>query len=101
MGYYTRFNLEIIEGEDKNGNYISEIGDINNCGDDWEEDEMKWYDFHQDMLTYSLRHPDTTFKLIGEGEESGDNWANYYKNGKCQETRAVIIYEEFDELKLI
>jgi hypothetical protein len=41
--------------------------------------------------------PDVLFTLSGEGEESGDIWRKYYKNGKCQTTAAVIQLDDFDE----
>jgi len=100
MGYYTNFDLKVIKGEDKEIDYVSEIGDANSYGDDWDNGLIKWYDTHEDMLQYSLKYPDTTFQLTGEGEESGDFWRNYYNNGKCQQTKGEVIYEEFDEFKL-
>lgn len=42
----------------------------------------KWYDNDDDMLELSRKFPDTIFKLHGNGEEAGDVWDSYYKNGK-------------------
>ena len=34
------------------------------------------------MLKLSLEFPEYVFILDGEGEESGDIWRSFYKNGK-------------------
>ncbi len=44
--------------------------------------------------------PDILFQLNGAGEESGDIWVKYYKNGKSQESRLNIELDEFDPNKL-
>jgi hypothetical protein len=62
--------------------------------------EIKWYEHDKEMLAASRKFPSVLFTLSGEGEESGDFWRRYYKNGKCQEARAQIVYAEFDEGKL-
>ena len=99
MGYYTNYRLEIQgktdidhseEIQKQTGYYISE---------DYSED-YKWYDNEDDMKLHSSQHPDLLFVLYGEGEESGDLWVKYFKNGKMQRCNAIITYEEFDESKL-
>ena len=42
-------------------------------------------------LEISKKHPDVLFKLRGEGENSGDIWDKYYKNGKMQKCDARIV----------
>lgn len=63
-------------------------------------DECKWYEHDKHMREVSKNNPGTIFILEGEGEESGDIWKKYYLNGKCQEARAIITFEPFDEKKL-
>lgn len=99
MGYYTRFELEIIEGNDNITDYAKEIGEISGYGDVF-DDEHKWYDCESDMKKISLKHPNTVFKISGEGEEQGDIWNRYFKNGKCQYSRAKIVFDGFDESQL-
>jgi|LakMenEpi03Aug12_release.lakeMendotaPanAssembly.Ray.scaffolds.fasta_scaffold51249_3 hypothetical protein len=99
MGYYTSHQLEIVKGNDGVTDYkkqISELSGYNDCFDE----SIKWYEHETDMRSYSLEHPNTLFKLSGEGEESGDIWAEYYLNGKMQRVIAIIVFEDFDESKL-
>lgn len=60
----------------------------------------KWYECFEDMKDFSLKFPGVVFKMHGEGEETGDLWDAYFKNGKGQECRADIIYPDYDEEKL-
>ena len=53
-----------------------------------------------DMKELSLRHPEVVFTLDGQGEESGDVWRMYFKNGKFHKSEVTITYEAFDESKL-
>jgi len=103
MGYYTRHELEIIKGntdliaefveENENAAYaIDEYGDS--------LDSCKWYDHEKDMREFSLKHPSTLFKLSGEGEQSGDVWHEYYRNGKMQRCKARLVFDDFDDSKL-
>jgi len=65
------------------------------------EDSCKWYEHDQHMRQVSLSNKGTIFILQGKGEESGDIWKKYYLDGKCQEARAIITFDEFDESKLV
>lgn len=122
MGYNTRYSLEIegatykeeVTGEDVNGNTVTILVTKNTdletlkkeiskeSGYDYVfSDECKWYDHDDDMKNFSKKYPDVLFILSGEGEEPGDLWKTYYKNGKMQTAEAVITYEAFDEGKLV
>lgn len=57
----------------------------------------KWYDYREDMLAVSSRHPDVLFKVEGEGEEQPDLWHHYFRNGKSVRYEAEITYPELDE----
>jgi hypothetical protein len=99
MGYYTLHQLEIVKGNDGVTDYKKEISELSKYNDCF-SDEIKWYEHETDMREYSLKHPNTLFKLSGEGEESGDIWAEYYLNGNMQRVIAVIVFDDFDESKL-
>lgn len=62
--------------------------------------EGKWYSHDEDLKAFSLKHPDIVFEIKGYGEDNGDIWVKYFKNGKCQECPAIISFEKFDEKKL-
>jgi len=105
MGYYTHFGLTIIEGDTNNG-LIAKLRDENDnaayCFDEEgnAEEGVKWYEHQTDLRAFSQKHPKALFKLTGEGEESGDVWIEYYRDGKMQECVGKISYDEFDESKL-
>ena len=98
MGYYTRFELEVVSGGDYETDYeevVSEQADYNPFSD-----ETKWYSFEKDMKKVSKQHPKVVFKLSGEGEEAGDLWRAYFKDGKMQMCKARIEYNNFDEAQM-
>lgn len=63
-------------------------------------DSCKWYESKNEILSFSKKYPNWLFTLTGEGEESGDIWKRYFLNGKVQEAKAKITFDEFDEKKL-
>lgn len=103
MSYYTYYSLESnsrLDLEEEVSKleptkfeeliYIVTTGDSLNYSSD----------ILEQMAEFSKLHPDTTFKLYGDGEETDDDWLRYYKNGKHHEVPGVIHYAEFDESKL-
>jgi hypothetical protein len=106
MGYCTSFNLKVHEGN-RSINYILEQVEgkfedlewaVDMSGDT--NDSVKWYDHEEDMKELSKIYPEVVFKLKGEGEEGGDIWVKYFKNGQMQDCPAKISFDEFDENKL-
>jgi len=63
-------------------------------------EEMKWYEWKEDMKRLSSISNNIVWIVSGEGEESGDMWKAYFKGGKVQEARAVVTYDDYDEGKL-
>lgn len=98
MGYYTDFELE-ASVED-----IQVINDL--LSDDYAFDrdflmhDCKWYSHMEDMTKVSKRFPDILFTLTGRGENHGDLWIAYFRNGKGYKTFAQIVFPEFDKNKL-
>ena len=108
MGYSTHFYLkDIIIPKDSKFTKVQIKKDIRK--DDWgfgfyeinTEEPRKWYDFKRDMKNFSLKYKDVLFKTYGEGEENGDIWYRYFKNGKMQECFAKVVFEVYDESKLV
>ena len=100
MGYYTTHELTILEGDDFDIHYheeeISKAAGYGGCF----SDEIKWYSRREDMVEYSKKHPNTLFQIYGIGEESGDIWKEYYKNGKQHRIKGEIAFDEFDKESL-
>lgn len=109
MGYMTYFTVSRNDGEPFTPEQLEALDQLDvfdnktEGGDDRVvalEGAAKWYYCSVDMKEFSRAFPDVVFRLHGEGEESGDLWDAYFKNGKWQECRADIIYPDYDEEKL-
>lgn len=64
------------------------------------DDSCKWYEHEDDMKRISKEFPEVLFTLHGNGEESGDIWVKYFKNGKMQTSKAEIKLAAFDPKQL-
>lgn len=64
------------------------------------EEDCKWYSHERDLKEFSEEYSGYLFTLHGEGEEVGDIWNKYFKNGKMQKAKAQIIIPEFNEALL-
>lgn len=107
MGYFTSYSLKVHEGERRIQDILAEEFDhgefdleyiFDEDGDP--NDTHKWYDHEAEMRSFSKKYPDITFVLSGEGEEAGDLWKKYFRNGKMHGCSVFITYEAFDESKL-
>ena len=85
--------MEYIQSDEEDMYYAIESYDEFN-------EECKWYSHKNDMLILSNKFRDVLFELSGEGEESGDVWKEYYKNGLMQRCEAALVYPEFNESKM-
>lgn len=103
MSYQTRYSLEIIEG---NPSLIEKLRSENDWAhsmfnnDGKPNDSGSWYSHSDDLCAFSMEHPFAVFKLIGEGEEVGDLWQKYFKDGKMQVCEAIISYHPYNPLYL-
>lgn len=99
MGYYTRHELTVSEGLIQE--HVEQISLISGDGQDlFDGETVKWYSHEKDMRAHSINWPELMFTLEGEGEEAGDIWVEYYKNGKMQRCSAKITFDAFDDSKL-
>ena len=104
MIYYTRYNLIALpEGSLKDADILNCLHNVNplkgfnkySSFAEWAEEPRKWYDYNYDMTHLSSCYPNVTFILAGSGENVGDVWKRYYKNGRCvQCIKAVLFFEE-------
>ena len=111
MGYYTRYRLEEPAfGEPAFGEldweiaaemerYDTDYGKLSSFIGGYGE-PIKWYEHEDEMKAFSKRFPYVVFTLRGEGEEAGDIWVKYFKNGKMQKVEAKIVFAAFDEGQL-
>lgn len=109
MGYYTRFSLTVYEGKHEvDSAFIPGFADKKLCGNfyslqdfiDGGSDSCKWYDHKKEMLEISKLYPDLVFVLDGDGEEAGDCWREFYKNGKTYRWELEVKRPPFDSKKL-
>ncbi|MDE7089074.1 MAG: hypothetical protein K2O54_03050 [Prevotella sp.] len=70
---------------------IETINDVIAC------DEVKWYGCVEDMKKVSAQFPGITIEICGEGEEAGDMWKAYFKDGKAVVYQAEITFPEYCE----
>jgi len=109
MGYYTDYTIQVSPDtaaeisqdfetfqtvfEEITGYFIEEDFTVPSC---------KWYNHEKDMLEISKLYPNAVWQLDGSGEEEGDVWRVYFKNGKKQDANTVVTvtHDEFDESKL-
>lgn len=106
MGYYTKFDLKVHEGELRIDQILEQV-EFEFEGLDYAIDlegycidERKWYGHEEDMKRLSKKFPNTVFVLHGEGEENDDVWYKYFKNGKMQDCYVKSTFDEYDEEKL-
>jgi uncharacterized protein YtpQ (UPF0354 family) len=96
MGYYTRYDISdnpqtVQQAIEEKSQYHFYSG---------QTDTVKWYDWQEHCKEVSKNFPNLVIKVEGDGEEQGDQWKAYIKNGKIQIAKAVVTFEEFDEAKL-
>jgi hypothetical protein len=93
MGYYTNFELEIIDvdySDIDSGKIRQEIQDEFKISFG---DTIKWYNYNEDMKCFSKKYPELIFVIDGNGEEFDDVWKHYFMNGDDQYTRAKFVFE--------
>jgi hypothetical protein len=111
MGYYTAFKLEISpdDGDTRRKIYVaikimgsSYLSDEQSFDDlvDGMLDACKWYDHDEEMSVLSEMVPGVLFTLEGHGEEAGDLWRSYYRDGTMYTYQMPNDFPPFDEGKL-
>ena len=57
------------------------------------DEELKWYNYEEDMTELSKRFPSIGFILYGSGEIRDDNWKAVFFGGKSEVSHGSIVYE--------
>lgn len=86
MGYYTQYDISNNSPEIKEA--INEISGYK-CVD---SHEIKWYNCLNDIKAVSLMFPGQEVHVSGEGEESGDIWKAFAKDGLVYRAEADLEY---------
>lgn len=58
--------------------------------------DISWYSHMEDMVRLSMLFPTITFELEGEGEDQGDHWKAYFKDGLSVKYNAIITFPLFN-----
>jgi len=114
MGYNTRFKAGVsgegpvlerfyrdAENDKRFGDYDVPLSDFNSQYYVFDGKECKWYSWNDDLKGLSKEYPNLLFTLEGEGEEPGDLWKAWARNGKSVTVDAKITYPEPDLDKVL
>ena len=90
MGYYTTFSMTVDKDGDKIEDWIAShpediFRDVFEYmdGGNWSSlESAKWYECDTDMAELSALFPDVLFAVTGIGEDTGDVWRTWYREGK-------------------
>ena len=123
MSYYTTFNVEYNISKNYTGDkdeliralvaeFAKVIWDCDDINDPeiveecehlktWGstrifEDDIKWYDWREDMEAISKKFPDVYFVITAYGEERDDNWRAYIHDGAVSIYEAMLDYGDDD-----
>lgn len=105
MGYQTAYELYVL-GTDDSEKIIKDLRESCSSAKDSIDEfgnyfsSEKWYDHEKDMKEFSKKYPKIVFKLEGIGDERGDFWHKYFKNGKVQVCEGEIVYPPYRESEL-
>lgn len=105
MGYYTYFDLTILDEKGKEivgdeiikkiresceaANYA--FGEMGHA-----EDSCKWYSWNDDFIKLSKMFPKNILQVHGDGEGSDDRWIAYFMDGKTQHCPGEMTYPSLD-----
>lgn len=92
MGYNTDYDFSENSPE-----VIAAIEQISGYGDsdDGQYWGVKWYDALKDVKEISKDFPDELIKLEGVGEDHGDYWQFWAKNGLTKYLKGKVVFEDF------
>src|ERR1044072_2892574 len=112
MGHYTVFKGSVTgpqAGLDKLKAYADSghtFSDYEIELSDWFDtylnggESMKWYDCDVDCANLSKQYPNLLFEVEGIGEEAGDVWKAWFRNGSSVRVQATLSFDvpDLDEL---
>jgi hypothetical protein len=60
-------------------------------------DEMKWYDWEDDMKDIAHQYPEVEFELEGSGEDKDDWWIALFKGNRSQVKYCTAPIDEWED----
>lgn len=100
MGYYSDYNLDIVDGDLTAEQLKPVIVELSGYTGWWIEDdnslslyEAKWYDYADHMRKLSNKFPNVKFELMCEGED-GRRWIIDAFNGDTDYREGIVVYAE-------
>ena len=100
MGYYTTFSLALEEGpREQYQRMLEDIDAImgDNGMSSCESINVKWYSYDTDIKALSLRYPDITSRVNGDGEDPYDLWQEFWRAGN--RLREQVQFARYEEIK--
>jgi len=99
MGKYCVFLVEIEPFDQKIMDYLLE----NNSEARYalKGNPSLWETHEKDLRELSKKYSANLFILYAEGETIDNNWIKYFKNGKMQFSAGNIVFDDFNEEKLL
>jgi hypothetical protein len=88
MGYYTDHKISILDGDVDIDDLAQRLEDMTGYHVEVAHkdavllQEAKWYECEEDMKALSRDNPHIIFLVEGEGEENGDIWRAFVKDGQ-------------------
>lgn len=105
MGYITRFELDVTgSSEDALAEFeeAADAGEETHSGIqysdflDGESISCKWYNSKEDMIQLSKKFPELLFSVDAAGEEPGDLWQAWARNGKYKRIEPELVWPKVD-----
>lgn len=104
MNYQTKFtvNYKNDDHEDHSMEIFNALKDLNpDCFNNNEainleamfKEPLDWYSWNENMTALSKLFPLTTFVIYGNGQDYGDCWKAYFRNGDIDYCKSHIVYD--------
>lgn len=105
MGYITQFELDVTGFSEDALAEFEEAADNHEetpCGIHYsdfvngETISCKWYNSKEDMIDLSKKFPELLFSVDAAGEEPGDLWRAWARNGKYKRIEPEMVWPKID-----
>lgn len=84
MGYYSTFKIIECASDKMKEALIEESGNYKSGWYNYRMDDVKWYNWKDNLTAVSKKFPNILLVLEGHGEEENDDWRAYALGGKIE-----------------